>query len=98
MTLSILPVELQFYLICTKAIYSLGKFKERVRARSVLCYWAVRELEETKTEIAKELGITQPAVSLAVKRGEKLVMEMGLEGWEKQTYNLMDVSLSRFDG
>jgi hypothetical protein len=40
---------------------------------------AVRELGETTAEFARKLGITQPAVSLSVRRGEKLVKEMGLE-------------------
>ena len=45
----------------------------------MLCYWAVRELGETEIKIARELGITQPAVSVAVKRGEKLVKQMELQ-------------------
>jgi predicted transcriptional regulator len=40
---------------------------------------AVRELGETTAELARKLGITQPAVSLSVRRGERLVKEMGLE-------------------
>jgi hypothetical protein len=65
--------------IALEDIYSPGKYKERVKARSVLCYWAVRELGETEIQLARKLAITQPAVSLAVKRGEKLAKEMGLE-------------------
>jgi hypothetical protein len=65
--------------IATEDICSPGKYKDRVKARSVLCYWAVRELGETEIELAKKLGITQPAVSAAVKRGEKLAKEMELE-------------------
>jgi hypothetical protein len=55
-----------------------GKQPERVRARNLFCYWAVRELGATATLIAKRLGLTQPAVSLAVKRGERFTSEMGL--------------------
>jgi hypothetical protein len=55
-----------------------GKQPERVRARNLFCYWAVREPGATATLIAKRLGLTQPAVSLAVKRGERFTSEMGL--------------------
>jgi len=44
---------------------------------------AVRELGETTTELARKLSITQPAVSLSVRRGERLVKEMGLELGER---------------
>ncbi len=58
-------------------IFSPGKYKKRVQARSVLSYWAVRELGETASYIAKEIGISQPAVPLPVERGERIVKEMG---------------------
>jgi hypothetical protein len=47
----------------------------RVKARSLVCYWAVKELGLAGTEVAKILGLTQPAVSKAVRRGEKFVLE-----------------------
>jgi hypothetical protein len=43
------------------------------RARDILCYWAVRELGMTATEVARNLTLKQPAVSTAVRRGEKMV-------------------------
>jgi hypothetical protein len=43
-----------------------------VKARSLLCYWAVRELGITATEVSKWLGVSQPSVSISVKRGEKI--------------------------
>ena len=60
-------------------IFSPGKHKRRVQARSVLSDWAVRELGETASYIAKKIGISQPAVSLSVERGERIVKEMGLD-------------------
>jgi len=65
--------------ITPKEILSPGKHKKRVQARSVFSYWAVRELGETATSIAKKIGISQPAVSMSVDRGEKTGNEMGLE-------------------
>ncbi len=41
-----------------------------VEARSLLCFWAVRKLGMTCTEVAKKLNLTQPAVSYATSRGE----------------------------
>ncbi len=56
-------------------VWEKGKHPETVRTRSLLCFWAVRELGITMTELAVRLGLTQPAVSISVKRGEKLVKE-----------------------
>jgi REP element-mobilizing transposase RayT len=50
----------------------------RVRARSLVCFWAVRELRMSGTKVGKFLKLTQSAVSRAVRRGEKLVEEMNL--------------------
>lgn len=55
-----------------------GKYPKAVEARSLLCYWAVRELGMTATEVARNIGLTQPAVSIAVRRGEALAVERGL--------------------
>jgi len=52
-----------------------GKQPLRVYGRSLLCYWAVRELGMTATEVGRKIDLTQPAVSRAVSRGEKLATE-----------------------
>jgi len=49
-----------------------------VAARSVFCYWAVRELRVTTTALARRLGVTQPAISTAVRRGEDVARRQGL--------------------
>ncbi|BDV44563.1 transposase [Geotalea uraniireducens] len=54
-----------------------GRQPQRVEARSLFCYWAVRELGSTSTALAKRLGLTQPAVSLTVGRGERFAAERG---------------------
>jgi putative transposase len=59
-----------------------GKQPKRVRARSLLCFWAVRELGLTGTNLAGTLHLTQPAVSIAVQRGERLAREYG---WRLET-------------
>jgi REP element-mobilizing transposase RayT len=54
-----------------------GRQPHRVQARSLYCYWAARELGTTTTTLAKRFKLSQPAISLAVSRGESLVAENG---------------------
>ena len=49
--------------------------KVQVEARYLLCYWAVRELGISCTDLAKQLEMTQPGVGYAVNRGEKIAKE-----------------------
>jgi len=44
-------------------------------ARSLLCYWASKELGISMTDLAKRLNLTQPAISIAARRGERIVRE-----------------------
>jgi REP element-mobilizing transposase RayT len=55
-----------------------GQIRSVVAARSVFCYWAVRELGHTTTALARRLGLTQAAVSIAVRRGERIAQERSL--------------------
>lgn len=56
-------------------ILSKGKQKRRVEARSLVCYWAAREIGLSLTELAKTIGISPSAVSYAIERGEKIASE-----------------------
>lgn len=60
-------------------LWSPGKYSKIVKARSLFCYWAVRELGESATALAKKFGLSQPAVSISVKRGEGIAREKGLK-------------------
>jgi REP element-mobilizing transposase RayT len=60
-------------------IISPSRQLHRVKARSVLCYWAVRELGMSGSAVAQVLNIGQPAVSRAVGRGEKLANDMKIK-------------------
>jgi len=51
-------------------IFSAGKYPRISTARSLFCYWAARELGFTATALARELHLSQPAISMAVKRGK----------------------------
>ena len=53
-------------------VWAYGKHPLTVKARSLLCYWAVRKLGFSATELSKKLGVSQPSVSISVKRGEKI--------------------------
>lgn len=53
-------------------IRNTGKEPWRVRARSLACYWAVRELGMTTVAVSMVLGICPTAVTKAVSRGEWL--------------------------
>jgi hypothetical protein len=58
-------------------VCATGKQPCHVQARSLFCYWAVRELGITATSLAKKLGLSQPAITQAVTRGEHLATEKG---------------------
>ena len=53
-------------------IFSKGKQRQKVRARSLLCFWAVRELGITLTELAGHLEMSVPGVGYAVERGSAI--------------------------
>jgi len=55
-------------------VLAFGKYKKTVAARSLLCFWATSELGISQSELGQKLNISQPAVSLSVKRGEQLVI------------------------
>jgi putative transposase len=55
-----------------------GRYPDTVQARSVLCYFASRDLGISTLELAKKLGVSQPTASQSVKRGEMIVKEKGL--------------------
>ena len=60
-------------------VWSYGKHPLTIKARSLLCYWAVRQLGHSATEPSKRLGVSQPSVSISVKRGEKIAKAEQLE-------------------
>ncbi len=50
-----------------------------MRARSLLCFWAVRELGMSMTSMAQQLNISTAAVSKSVARGAELAKREGFE-------------------
>ena len=56
-----------------KDIWSPGKERYRVRARSLLCFWASRELNVSQAELSRRFKLSATAISRSVKRGELMV-------------------------
>ena len=54
-------------------VWARGKQPKLVQARSLLCYWATKELGISQSALSKRLGLSPPAVSLSVVRGRQLV-------------------------
>jgi putative transposase len=61
--------------IPAELVWEKSRRPQVVDARSLLCYWASKELGMTMTDLAKRLHLTQPAISIAVRRGEKIARE-----------------------
>ena len=61
-----------------KEVWAAGKYRRIVEARSLLCYWAVRELGISMSSLSKKLGISIPSVSDSVIRGQKIADEKRL--------------------
>jgi hypothetical protein len=66
---------LEIFGIDREELYSRSRAKSRAEAKGLFCYWAVRELGVNGTEMGRLLGMSQPAVVYAVRRGEKIARE-----------------------
>jgi hypothetical protein len=53
-------------------VWAAGKHRHVVGARSLLCFWAERELGITMASLSRQLNISIPAVSQSVIRGENV--------------------------
>jgi REP element-mobilizing transposase RayT len=58
-------------------VWKKGRYRDVVEARSLFCYWAVRELGVAMSLLAGKLGISIPAVSKSVIRGQRIAEEGG---------------------
>jgi putative transposase len=61
--------------IDVSVVWSAGKYRHIVEARSLLCYWAVRELGVSMTSLAKRLKLSVAAITQSVERGDRLKEE-----------------------
>ena len=60
-------------------IFSKCKQPKKVKVKGLLCFWAVRELGMSLTDLANHLGISVPGVGYAVERGEAIVRDNNYE-------------------
>lgn len=60
-------------------LFGPGKNRTVVKGRSLLCFWLLRELGLSMTDIAERLKIAVPTVSVSVKKGEQIASEEGLD-------------------
>jgi len=73
---------LELFDIEKEDLYSGSRKKPISEARSLFCYWCVRELGESMTSMAKLLGVTQPAIGYSVDRGGLIA--------KREKYDLLD--------
>ena len=63
--------------VAMQDLFAPGKERTRVRARSLYCYFAVRELGVSQTDLAHRFNLSPAALTQCVRRGEALAREMG---------------------
>jgi REP element-mobilizing transposase RayT len=72
----------QIFELKPEELLSTIRQKKRIEARSVLCYWAVKETEMPGATLARRLKMSKSSISRAVVRGEKIASEMKLRLFE----------------
>jgi putative transposase len=60
-----------------RGLYAQGRQKRLGEARSLFCFFAVRELGTPMKVLAERFSITEPAIGYSVKKGEKIAEERG---------------------
>jgi putative transposase len=60
-------------------VWAEGKFKRVVEARSLFCYWAVKELGVSMSALARKLRLSVPSVSESVTRGKGIAEANGYQ-------------------
>jgi REP element-mobilizing transposase RayT len=58
--------------VTRKDIWTSGKEHYRVQARSLLCFWASRDLWISQSELSRKLKLSPAAIYKSVKRGEAI--------------------------
>ena len=53
-------------------VFSNGRQNRKVKARSLLCFWAARELGMSHTYLAKKLEMSPAGIGFSVEREEPI--------------------------
>ena len=69
----------EIYGIKVGEVFARGRQQRRVGARSLFCFWAVRELGNSLASLAIRLGMSPAGVGYAVQRGEALAHKNGYQ-------------------
>ena len=75
--------------IPTPELWMPGKHRQRVRAKSLLCYWANRELGISMAKLSRRMNVSVMAVSYAVQRGEKIAGEFNLTELSSPNFHVL---------
>ena len=73
----------QLFEMKPQELFSTVRERLRVKARSVLCFWAVSELGLTGADVARRLKMSESGVSRSAARGEKIVAKMNLKLFDR---------------
>jgi REP element-mobilizing transposase RayT len=65
------------------------KQRHPVMARSLLCFWTIKDLGLSSIAVAGRMGITQPAVSRLAQRGEKVAIDNNLSLENKENSKIV---------
>jgi len=60
-------------------VFSKGRQQRRVKARSLLCFWAVRELGISLTDLARELEMAIPLYPFQIAESGETACGTSLE-------------------
>jgi hypothetical protein len=69
----------RLYGIKAGEIFAGGRQQHRVEARSLFCYWAVRELGNSLASLAVRLEMSPAGVGYAAQRRETIAQQKGYE-------------------
>jgi REP element-mobilizing transposase RayT len=74
----IISVVSDMYSLKSQALIGPSKERRIVKGRSLICFWAVRELGMTISKVAVHLKLAISTVSVAVNKGEQIANDEGL--------------------
>jgi putative transposase len=69
----------EIYGISVGEVLARGRQQRRVGARSLFCFWAVREIGNSLAFLAMQLGMSPAGIGYAIQRGEAIAEENGYQ-------------------
>ena len=58
-------------------VWAPGRYKHLATARSLICFWAVRELGVSQASLARRFNVSEAAISKSVRRGAEIAKREG---------------------